>query len=117
MTAIPVEFRRGSEGAVASYDATDIAEGTGTVSFYGFAVSGSAGLVYRLGRNQMYSHKVETLVTCTTADSTPIDIDFDTSAFNLPNLTVSSALTLVSSNPKSVLDCSSREIILLSILN
>ena len=59
MTAIPVEFRRGGEGAVASYDYQDIADGTGFKILY----PGDASGANILTTNAFYSLKGYTRTT------------------------------------------------------
>lgn len=72
---------------IATYNYTDIAEGTGIQLFYGFGYYNQAGtLVYGLGKSTDYS---ETIETSSAPDDTGnyskvIDLDFDLNAFNLP---------------------------------
>lgn len=82
----PQEFISGGEGIVASYDWTDIAEGSGKVLFYGSAVSTSAATTYALLTNQTYSVTID--VNCPGATLT---LDFYTPAFNLPKIVAGTA--------------------------
>ena len=87
---VPVTYRTGGEGAIASYNYTDVAEGTGVIAFQGFNVGTSGAIVstkYILGTQTLYSYEVESAVTSTTA------YPFNLSAFNLPK-TVKGTATL-----------------------
>lgn len=77
---LPNAYQRGGEGAVASYDSTDIADGTGSISFYGASTQISGATAYITTKEAVYSATVET------ARSTQgvTTMNFDTSAFNLP---------------------------------
>jgi hypothetical protein len=49
-----------SQGAISSYDWTDIAEGTGVVNFWGLKMRDATGEVYRINTNAFYSASIET---------------------------------------------------------
>ena len=67
--------------AIASYDYTDIAEGTGTKYFYGLKDSASGSINFRLTSNaDTYSSLIETIRQTAGTDT----FDFDTQPFNLP---------------------------------
>lgn len=72
-------FRRAGEQSIASYDFTDIAEGTGTVIFYGITTEINSGVSRVLSENVLDS---TTISTPNPAGST--EYDFDLAAFNLP---------------------------------
>lgn len=76
--AIPTVYRK-APAAIASYNYTDIAEGTGIVQFYGFAVA--SGASFLLGTAQVYSTPIESNnIALTPGDM--VDKDFDLTAFN-----------------------------------
>lgn len=105
---VPFQYRKSTEGVTASYDYVDIAEGTGIVKFYGggcATISGAtiealsgATLQHRLDRNAFYPAVYIDISDSnyrrdvrykpykgTDANYTKvIDLDFDTSNFNLP---------------------------------
>ena len=71
--------------AIASYNYTDIAEGTGIVKYYGYsAYDGSEN--YKLGTGAQYSNTVELEGGLDASDTftKDLDIDFDLSAYNFP---------------------------------
>lgn len=51
---LPVNFRKSNENVVASYDFTDISEGTGVVTYYGFATKDVNGVSYGLTTNAAF---------------------------------------------------------------
>ena len=69
-------FLRSSEGSIASYNYTDIADGTGVRTFYLCVTRDSSATDYILTQNRIYSNSV--YVTANFED------DFDLTAFNLP---------------------------------
>lgn len=86
--ALPMKHRKSGEGAIASYDWTDIAEGVGYRTFYGvFNLSGSTGLL--VNSRSVYSgtyngyHTVSDPLT--TSYVKVISKDFATT-FNLPKI-------------------------------
>jgi hypothetical protein len=90
--------------AIASYNYTDLAEGTGIVKYYGFQSETSAGVDYHLGTNQVYAGGGATLSSGYTsnANKKEADVDFDLSAFNAPQtirgtVTVTGCITANSS--------------------
>jgi len=81
--------------AIASYDYTDIASGTGYSIFYGGNLSDgtSASGSYVLSNNVFYSENLTTeAVKDTTVWFHLFDIDFDSSPFNLPRVVQGKAL-------------------------
>lgn len=90
MATLPEEFPIPSESSIASYNWTDIAEGTGIVKFYGFVVEDSTGISYKLSTNPFYSGggidavETEAIRTSEISFTKIIDLDFDLSPFNLP---------------------------------
>jgi len=84
---IPRVYTQAAEGAIASYDYTDIAEGTGTVLFYGCAarsgaLTATSNLNYTLTKLSVYSDPLETSGALTAG--VYLSGAFDTSEFNLP---------------------------------
>lgn len=75
-TAIPTP----PPSAVASYNYIDIAEGTGTVIFYGTATEASTGIDYHLLANKIDGWPREKSVNSTSTTT----LDFDLAPFNLP---------------------------------
>jgi len=87
MAQIPGAYPLPAETAVASYDYTDIAEGTGTVIYYGYNSKTSAATVsYHLSKSPLvYSADIETITSHGSASSAQVyDFDFDLPSFNLP---------------------------------
>lgn len=83
---IPVKYRRSKETAIATYDYTDIAEGTGVVTFYGMNTQASTALTssYALTTNSNIGSKIAWIKTAAGAGTTPFgDYDFETT-FNMP---------------------------------
>ena len=80
-------FLRSSEGSIASYNYTDVAEGTGVISFYGTATKDQTTLSYLLVGNIVSANNVYTEGTSSTAGSfnKDLDLDFDTT-FNMPKV-------------------------------
>ena len=80
---MPINFPLPSESAVASYNYTDMAEGTGVTMFYLAATNGDNILT----PNQIYSDVIE--YSTGAHNLTPdfvknMDVDYDLSAFNSP---------------------------------
>ena len=80
---IPVHYRGGGEGVIASYDYTDIAEGTGVKVFYGCNHVSSGAITYSMPTTAIYSGTIASTATPTTSWSIVKDIDFDVT-FNMP---------------------------------
>jgi hypothetical protein len=56
---LPINFNIPGESAIASYDYTDISEGTGVVIFDGFVTSDASTFSYRLSKNAILSEVVD----------------------------------------------------------
>lgn len=83
---LPINFPIPSETAIASYNYTDIAEGTGIIQFYGTEVeTGAASVDYKLVTNSgFYSSGYGMAEGTTQHDTEPVwEQDFDIT-FNLP---------------------------------
>lgn len=86
---LPLGFPKATPPAIASYDFTDIAEGTGIVLFYGFTAEavdgGDHGYgTYHLSTNpSIFSDSIESTFGVPSA-TTVTECDFDTAPFNLP---------------------------------
>ena len=81
--AINRQFTKTSGGAVASYNWTDIADGTGYVTFYG----GLINTDYVLSPNAFYSDDVGTKVQSNPQTATKlIEKDFDLTPFVIPKI-------------------------------
>lgn len=81
------ETYQAQPNSIASYNYTDIAEGTGVIEFYGATGELDSGAFYYLTTNQDYTKETTTsgdadysLTTYTKA----VDVDFDLAEFNLP---------------------------------
>lgn len=71
--------------AIASYSYTDIAEGTGTIVYYGASEEDSASLSYFLSAVPTLSSQIGTGAISVPATFTKmLDLDFDLSLFNIP---------------------------------
>jgi len=84
---VPIVYRKSTEAALASYNFTDIAEGTGVVTYYGATTNDSVGEEYVLLSQTLYSYSLSTATTITngTGSYTKFgDYDFDLSTFSLP---------------------------------
>ena len=96
---VPVVYRSGGSNAVASYSYTDLAEGTGIVKLYAGGLQDANGIKYRLQKTAFNTSTTSPAVnqrhtqasTTSTSFSKLIDLDFDTTTFNLPQ-TVSGTL-------------------------
>lgn len=73
----------GGQRQIASYDFTDIAEGTGVVDFYGISENLSGSTLYALTKNSIYSADIQSAGTSWT---------FNLSAFNLPKIIKGTAI-------------------------
>jgi hypothetical protein len=102
---IQKKYLRASEGAIASYDYTDIAEGTGMQILYGFdstpGIGGGGSFVsggsYHLTSSQVYSTNIESPVIPAAGSTFAkcADLDFDLGAFNLPKTVEGTAFVSV----------------------
>lgn len=85
MPTLPIAFPGAVPPAIASYDYTDVAEGTGITKFYGFETRVSGTKTYHLGTSDVFSTEIEQEETIGSSSWTlEIDDDFDLPAFNLP---------------------------------
>lgn len=81
---VPIVYRKSGEGAVASYDGFDFANGTGYKKFYGIMLaSGATTSSGALVTETIYSDKIDTGKVDPAANSMPIRLKFTTS-FNVP---------------------------------
>lgn len=82
---VPIHYRRSAEGAIASYDYVDLAEGTGIVTVYGFGSDASGAITQALDRN-IIEPGTEQLLSGWYPKRSKIDAEqfFSLSAFNLP---------------------------------
>jgi hypothetical protein len=98
MMVVPELYRKSSP-AVASYQWTDLAEGTGMVTMYAGAVATNSGVTYRLSKDTWQAPVFDTQYNLSptayynitrsstdAASSKLIDLDFDTGVFNLPQI-------------------------------
>ena len=70
--------------AIASYNYSDVAEGTGAIIFYGWTSNASGAVSYTLTGQSLYSNDTYTEAGITeVAHAKVIDVDFDTT-FNMP---------------------------------
>jgi len=90
--AIEQKFRKFGESAIASYNFTDIAEGTGVVLFYGFGDAASGAYNYSLTGQQIYSFEIESTKTI------PTTFTFNTSVFNYPRIAKGTAIVRFSTD-------------------
>ena len=77
-------YRNTGEGAVASYDFTEIANGLGIVDFNGFSTNSGGVESFHLTNGSPFSNLVDTSGSLTGAAGTTLEFDFDSSPFNLP---------------------------------
>lgn len=83
MTEVNKYFPEQAETAIASYNYTDIVEGTGIIKFTAYSSETDAGMDYHLGTDEtVYSKDPEAWASG--ADTATIDHDYDLSPFNLP---------------------------------
>jgi hypothetical protein len=82
---LPINFPVPSESSIASYDYTDIAEGTGVVVFQGVNTQDNAVQDYSLITNTIYSTNKFTYGT-SGPNAKAIDIDFDVTFNNPKNI-------------------------------
>lgn len=77
------KYTRTPEGAIATYDFTEIAEGTGIVTFNGFNTETSGAITtYKLTNVAVASDDIQTI----TAAGTVKQVDFETLPFKLPKI-------------------------------
>ena len=81
---IQKKYIKSQEQAIASYDFTDITEGTGVVNFQGYSsqLSGASLFTYFLGKEIVASQDIET----STSGGTAKTLTFNTNNFNLPKI-------------------------------
>lgn len=80
---LPIKFPATTEAAIASFNYIDIAEGTGTIIFYGISSEDSSAVDYHLISNKdAFSSQAGT----ERASDGTTTIDFDLGAFNLPQI-------------------------------
>ena len=86
MVQIPTAYPAVQEPAIATFNFTDIAEGTGVFLFKGFTDINDTTIGYNLGGADFYSYSTATGVTLADDNNftKQIDIDFDLSPLNLP---------------------------------
>lgn len=77
---VPINFRKSAEAAVASYDWTDIAAGSGLISFYLCATGASGATTYNLLTSEVYSEVIEMDTSLSQTQN------FDTPQFNLTRI-------------------------------
>lgn len=83
---IPEKYARAGERVVASYDYTDIAEGTGIIKLYGSDTGLSGSTTYILTEEAHYSDDIETAVNSGGTWT------FNLSQFNLPKIIKGTAI-------------------------
>lgn len=83
--AIPQKFNS-QPTTIATYDYTDLAEGTGIVKYYLYQEEDSVGVSYRIGSNALYSANIEVSGNLTAGASfvQASDLDFDLTSYNRP---------------------------------
>jgi len=85
---IPKIYQKPLGPAIASYDYTDVAEGTGVIGFKGSRGDASGGIIYSLGTQNIYSSEVATQTTNFTSGGSAWNliqtINFDLTVFNTP---------------------------------
>ncbi len=86
MVQIPIAYPPIPAAAIATFDAVDLAEGTGIVQYKLFTTTDSAGDDHHMGTQTLYSSLIDTrfVVTTETPFTKVVDLDFDLSEFNLP---------------------------------
>ena len=86
---VPNLFRKSAEAAVASYDYTDIADGTGVRTFYATATKQGGTVDYALIQTEEYSRLIEVGI------GENQNINFDLTAFNLPQTLKGTAYVVI----------------------
>jgi hypothetical protein len=88
-------FIRSGEGAVSSYEWTDVAEGTGMIRFDGFTTKEQTTISHLLSNKPLYSHTQHTLSSAFGGGAAPMElrgtINFDLSPFNTPRTVAGTA--------------------------
>lgn len=95
--ALQKKYRNIGETPIASYNYTDVAEGTGVIAFYGGGIATSGAVEYRLDSRQFdpwhhvrlngdetNSGRYAIAISSSSSYTKIHDLDFKTSAFNLP---------------------------------
>lgn len=86
---IPVKYRSGGEGTIASYDYTDIADGSGIQLLYAFSSRPAGTLTYHLGKTALEPGNSNPAL-CTTHERrfkfNEDSVTFTTNTFNLPRV-------------------------------
>lgn len=82
-TGLPINIPVPSEPVLVSYNFTDIADGTGVVTLYGFTTEDTGGIAYNLGTESVRS------ATISTGEGT---YTFDMKPFNTPRIAKGTAI-------------------------
>ena len=80
MAVVPIQFPVPTEAVIASFNYTDIAEGTGKIIYFGHSSEDSSAVDYHLNTTKVFSSQETTKRT--TAGTTTLD--FDLPPLNLP---------------------------------
>ena len=78
--SLPTIYRRSSEGAIATYDYVDVAEGTGIIIYYACVAETSTAEAFILTAQELYSTRIQE----DTEQGNSIERNFDLAPFNLP---------------------------------
>lgn len=101
---LPINFAIPGESAIASYNWTDVADGTGVITFYASAKRDSSGYDYVLGTDESERTSLEYTQASSSSSSSAekiIDLDFDLTAFNSPRIIRGTAKFTIPFNHKS----------------
>jgi hypothetical protein len=83
---VPIRFRKSAEPSIASYNWTDVSEGTGIVKYYLFHTQEETTDQYGLTTQTLYSNYPTTAATANNTSFTKeLDLDFDL-VFNKPQI-------------------------------
>lgn len=80
MAGVPQVYRKSNESSIASYNFTDIAEGTGIVLFNGLQTAVSGATLFYLSQNKVASNLVES------TGNPALNFPFTCIPFNLPKV-------------------------------
>lgn len=84
MPEIPQLIPQQAEQAIASFSSSDLASGTQFVIYQGYTSNESGTENHHLSENEVFSNIVETIVFGQSGTGVKLDLDFDSSPFNLP---------------------------------
>ena len=112
---LPRTFRKSRDNILASFSFTDLASGTGFVTYNGFNSEDSNGLDFHLTEKSTGFSQVVGQTIDLSGSGTAFDLDFDTSTFNLPRTIEGEAIVTLGCGLESLVTTGGRATITVKI--